>query len=63
MTYICFHGKSLEEENADALQDVGEKDITAHVDFTAVAEAAVAQGLQLLGYAGQAQFFPRHRLH
>lgn len=34
----------------------GLQDITAHVDFTAVAEAGEAQGLQLLGYCGQAQF-------
>ena len=34
----------------------GLQDITAHVDFTAVAEAGVEHGLQLLGYCGQAQF-------
>jgi SAM-dependent MidA family methyltransferase len=34
----------------------GLQDITAHVDFTAIAEAGVANGLQLLGYGGQAQF-------
>ncbi len=34
----------------------GLQDITAHVDFTAVAEAGVAHGQQLLGYATQAQF-------
>ncbi len=34
----------------------GLQDITAHVDFTAVAEAAVAQSMAVLGYAGQAQF-------
>jgi SAM-dependent MidA family methyltransferase len=34
----------------------GLQDITAHVDFTAVAEAAVAHGLQVLGYTTQAQF-------
>lgn len=31
-------------------------DITAHVDFTAVAEAGHAAGLDVLGYAGQAAF-------
>lgn len=34
----------------------GLQDITAHVDFTAVAEAGVTHGLQLLGYCNQAQF-------
>ncbi|HLD10378.1 MAG TPA: SAM-dependent methyltransferase, partial [Methylophilaceae bacterium] len=34
----------------------GLQDITAHVDFTGIAETAVANGLQLLGYSGQAQF-------
>ena len=34
----------------------GLQDITAHVDFTGVAEAAVAEGLELVGYANQAQF-------
>lgn len=34
----------------------GLTDITAHVDFTGVAEAAVGAGLELAGYTGQAQF-------
>jgi SAM-dependent MidA family methyltransferase len=34
----------------------GLQDITAHVDFTAVAEAALASGLEVSGYATQAQF-------
>ena len=34
----------------------GLQDITTHVDFTAAAEAAAAQGATLLGYTGQAQF-------
>lgn len=34
----------------------GLQDITAHVDFTAVAEAGVETGLDLLGYTGQAAF-------
>jgi SAM-dependent MidA family methyltransferase len=34
----------------------GLQDITSHVDFTAIAEAAVAQGATLMGYTGQAQF-------
>ena len=34
----------------------GLQDITAHVDFTAVAETGVTNGLNLLGYCSQAQF-------
>jgi SAM-dependent MidA family methyltransferase len=34
----------------------GLQDITAHLDFSAIAEAGRAGGLELLGYASQAQF-------
>ncbi len=34
----------------------GLQDLTAHVDFTAVAEAGIDAGLELLGYTTQAQF-------
>jgi SAM-dependent MidA family methyltransferase len=34
----------------------GEQDITAHVDFSALADAAREAGLDILGYATQAQF-------
>jgi SAM-dependent MidA family methyltransferase len=34
----------------------GLQDITSHIDFTAMAEAASAGGLDVLGYANQAQF-------
>ena len=34
----------------------GLQDITAHVDFSALARTADAAGLEVLGYAGQAQF-------
>ena len=34
----------------------GLQDITAHVDFTAIAEAARGAGADLLGYTSQAQF-------
>jgi SAM-dependent MidA family methyltransferase len=34
----------------------GLQDITAHVDFSSVAEAAFAEGLELIGYTSQAQF-------
>ena len=34
----------------------GLQDITAHVDFTAVADAALSAGMHVLGYTSQAQF-------
>jgi SAM-dependent MidA family methyltransferase len=34
----------------------GLQDITSHVDFTAIAEAGVSHGLNLLGYTSQAHF-------
>jgi SAM-dependent MidA family methyltransferase len=35
---------------------VGQKDITAHVNFTALALAAQDAGLEVLGYTSQAHF-------
>jgi SAM-dependent MidA family methyltransferase len=40
----------------DPLVLVGLQDITAHLDFTALADAARTGGLDLLGYTSQAQF-------
>lgn len=34
----------------------GLQDITAHVDFTGIAQTAIANGMELKGYCGQAQF-------
>ena len=42
--------------HADALLWPGLQDITAHVDFTAVAQAACEAGASLAGFANQAQF-------
>ena len=42
--------------HADALLWPGLQDITAHVDFTAVAQAGCAAGATLAGFANQAQF-------
>jgi SAM-dependent MidA family methyltransferase len=42
--------------HADVLARPGEQDITAHLDFTALASAAVDAGLEVLGYTTQAQF-------
>ena len=42
--------------DADPLVDVGQKDITAHVNFTGIALAAQNAGLDVLGYTTQAHF-------
>ena len=42
--------------DADPLQQPGEKDITAHVNFSGIALAGQDAGLQVLGYATQARF-------
>lgn len=52
-TLMCHHAHRAD---ADPLQAPGEKDITAHVDFTAIALAAQDAGLAVLGYTSQARF-------
>ena len=52
-TLMCHYRQHAHD---DPFLYPGLQDITAHVDFTAAAEAGVAAGLQLLGYCGQAQF-------
>lgn len=52
-TLMCHYRHHAHD---DPLLYPGLQDITAHVDFTAVAEVGVAGGLQLLGYTTQAQF-------
>ena len=42
--------------DGDALADVGEKDITAHVNFTGIALAGQEAGLDVLGYTSQGRF-------
>jgi SAM-dependent MidA family methyltransferase len=42
--------------HGDPFEQPGEQDITAHVDFSALARAAREGGLEVLGYATQAQF-------
>ena len=42
--------------HADPLVAVGIQDVTAHVDFTAMAEAALEGGLEVAGYTSQAGF-------
>ena len=42
--------------DTDALADVGEKDITVHVNFTGIALAGQEAGLRVAGYTGQGRF-------
>jgi SAM-dependent MidA family methyltransferase len=52
-TLMCHH---RHRAHADVFARPGEEDLTAHVDFSALAGAAVDAGLEVLGYATQAQF-------
>ena len=52
-TLMCHY---RHQAHADPFARPGEEDITAHVDFTALADAAHEAGAQVLGYANQAQF-------
>jgi len=52
-TLMCHRGHRAD---TDPLADVGDKDITAHVNFTGIALAGQAAGLDVLGYTSQARF-------
>jgi SAM-dependent MidA family methyltransferase len=52
-TLMCHH---RHRAHGDVFARPGLEDITAHVDFSALARAARDAGLELLGYATQAQF-------
>jgi SAM-dependent MidA family methyltransferase len=52
-TLMCHYRHQAHD---DPLRLAGLQDITAHVDFSAVAEAGVDAGLTLLGYTSQAAF-------
>lgn len=52
-TLMCHRGHKVD---ADPLADVGLKDITAHVDFSAIALVAQDAGLDCLGYTSQGRF-------
>ena len=52
-TLLCYHRHELCE---DPYLRVGEQDITAHVDFSSVAEAGEKAGLQAVGYCDQFHF-------
>ncbi|WP_405029660.1 class I SAM-dependent methyltransferase [Methylibium sp.] len=52
-TVMCHRAHRAD---TDPLTDVGEKDITAHVDFSGIALAGQDCGLVVLGYTTQARF-------
>lgn len=52
-TLMCHY---RHHAHGDPFRWVGLQDITAHVDFTAVAEAALASGFGVKGFSGQADF-------
>jgi SAM-dependent MidA family methyltransferase len=52
-TVMCHHQHM---SDTDPLVKVGEKDITAHVNFTGIALAGQDAGLSVLGYTSQANF-------
>jgi SAM-dependent MidA family methyltransferase len=52
-TLMCHY---QHQADTDPLDKVGEKDITAHVNFTGIALAGQDAGLDVLGYCTQARF-------
>jgi SAM-dependent MidA family methyltransferase len=52
-TLMCHRAHRVD---ADPLSEVGEKDITAHLNFSALALAGQDAGLEVLGYTSQARF-------
>jgi SAM-dependent MidA family methyltransferase len=52
-TLMCHRAHRAD---TDPLADVGEKDITAHVNFTGIALAGQDAGLEVMGYTSQARF-------
>ncbi len=52
-TLMCHRAHRADD---NPLVDVGQKDITAHVNFTGVALAAQDAGLDVVGYTSQARF-------
>ena len=52
-TLACHRAHRMDDQ---PLGDVGEKDITAHINFTGIALAAQDAGLSVLGYTSQGRF-------
>jgi SAM-dependent MidA family methyltransferase len=52
-TFLCYHEHKLSE---DPYARLGRQDLTAHVDFTSLARAGRAAGLEVCGFTDQAHF-------
>jgi len=52
-TLACY---SRHRVSRDALVDLGQRDLTAHIDFTALREAGESEGLDTVVYTRQAQW-------
>jgi len=52
-TFLCYYSQTTSE---DAYERVGQQDMTAHVDFTTLAQAGQAAGLELTGFTNQMSF-------
>lgn len=52
-TLLCYHGH---QANENPLQNVGEQDITAHVNFSSVKKWGEEIGLEAVGFCGQGAF-------
>jgi SAM-dependent MidA family methyltransferase len=58
-TLMCHY---RHHAHTDPLALVGLQDVTSHVDFSAVTQTAIEQGLFLLGYTTQARFLMNNQL-
>ena len=52
-TLVCYHRHAVRE---DPYQDIGQQDITCHVDFTTLVRLGNTHGLATVGYTSQSQF-------
>lgn len=59
-TLACHYQHRMDDQ---PLQQIGHKDITSHIDFTAMAVAAQDAGLHVLGYTSQAHFLINCGIH
>jgi SAM-dependent MidA family methyltransferase len=55
-TLVAHRAHRTETDDDAPLRDPGEKDLSAHVDFTGIALAAQDAGFSVIGYTSQARF-------
>jgi SAM-dependent MidA family methyltransferase len=55
-TLVAHRAHRTETDDDTPLRDPGEKDLSAHVDFTGIALAAQDAGFSVIGYTSQARF-------